>query len=45
MLSRGFHGEFRTVNRMRSRPADYLWLAVVLAAGGALILSERGVLW
>jgi cobalt/nickel transport system permease protein len=45
MLSRGFHGEFRTVNRMRSRPADYLWLAAVLAAGGMLILSERGVPW
>ncbi len=45
MLSRGFHGEFRTVNRMRSRPADYLWLVAVIAAVGALILSERRVLW
>jgi cobalt/nickel transport system permease protein len=45
MLSRGFHGEFRTVNRISSRPVDYLWLAAVLAAGGALIMSEKGVPW
>lgn len=42
MLSRGFHGEFRSVNRLRSRPVDLLWLLAVLAGGGALILFERG---
>ena len=43
MLSRGFQGEFRTINRIRSRTVDYLWLAAVLAAAGALVLSERGI--
>jgi cobalt/nickel transport system permease protein len=43
MLSRGFHGEFRSVNRLRSGPLDLLWLAAVLAGGGALILFERGL--
>jgi cobalt/nickel transport system permease protein len=42
MLSRGFHGEFRSVSRLRSRPVDLLWLLAVLAGGGALILFERG---
>jgi cobalt/nickel transport system permease protein len=42
MLSRGFHGEFRSVNRLRSGPLDLLWLLAVLAGGGALILFERG---
>lgn len=44
MLSRGFRGDLRTVNRFRSGPVDYLWLAAVLAAGGMLVLSERGML-
>lgn len=44
MLSRGFHGEFRAVNRFRSRPVDYIWLVTVLAVGGILIMSERGML-
>jgi cobalt/nickel transport system permease protein len=43
MLSRGFHGEFRSVNRLRSGPLDLLWLLAVLAGGGALILFERGL--
>jgi len=44
MLSRGFHGEFRTINRFRSKPRDYIWLATVLACGCILILFERGML-
>ncbi len=42
MLSRGFHGEFRSVNRLKSGPLDLLWLSAVLAGGVALILFERG---
>ena len=42
MLSRGFHGEFRSVNRLKSGPLDLLWLLAVLAGGGALIMFERG---
>jgi cobalt/nickel transport system permease protein len=44
MISRGFHGEFRAVSRFRSGPFDYLWLVTILAAGGILIMSERGML-
>ena len=44
MLSRGFHGEFRSVNRLRSGPVDLLWLTAVLVGGGALILFERGLI-
>ncbi len=44
MISRGFNGEFRAMNRFRSRPADYLWLVTVLAFSGILIMSERGIL-
>jgi cobalt/nickel transport system permease protein len=44
MLSRGFHGEFRAVDRFRSGPADYLWLTAVLAAGSAVMMFDRGVL-
>jgi energy-coupling factor transporter transmembrane protein EcfT len=44
MLSRGFHGEFRTVNRFQIAAVDYLWLMAVLAMGALLILSERGFL-
>lgn len=44
MVSRGFHGEFRTIDRFHSRPVDYLWLVTVLAVGCILIMAERGVL-
>jgi cobalt/nickel transport system permease protein len=44
MVSRGFHGEFRSVSRFRSGLGDYLWLMTVLAAGGILLMSERGML-
>lgn len=43
MLSRGFHGEFRSINRFHSRFADYLWLVSVLVVGGILVMSERGM--
>jgi cobalt/nickel transport system permease protein len=44
MLSRGFHGEFRTIDRFRSRPVDYLWLVTVLVISYILILFERDLL-
>ena len=44
MLSRGFHGEFPTINRYRSSVIDYLWLMVVLAGGIGLIIFERSLL-
>mgnify|MGYP001575597102 CR=1 FL=1 len=44
MLSRGFQGEFRSVNRFRSSLLDYIWLMTVLAVGGILIMFERGML-
>jgi cobalt/nickel transport system permease protein len=41
MLSRGFHGEFRSVGRFRIKFIDYLWLVTVICFGGILILFER----
>jgi cobalt/nickel transport system permease protein len=43
MLSRGFHGEFRTVSRLSVAAIDYLWLAAVLSIGAMVIASERGI--
>lgn len=45
MLSRGFHGEFRTLDRFQVSLRDVLWIVSVLATGGVLILSERGLLF
>jgi len=42
MLSRGFHGEYRSLNRSRVRAFDCVWLAAVLCFGGIVILFERG---
>lgn len=42
MLSRGFHGDFRTVGRFRAKLIDYMWLVTVICFGGILILFERG---
>jgi cobalt/nickel transport system permease protein len=42
MLSRGFHGEFRSLGRFHAMAADYVWLVTVLLFGGILILFERG---
>ncbi|HEY6012283.1 MAG TPA: cobalt ECF transporter T component CbiQ [Nitrospirota bacterium] len=44
MLSRGFHGEFRAINRFRIAGIDYLWLATVVCFGGILLMWERGLL-
>lgn len=41
MLSRGFHGEYRTMNRFRVRPVDYVWSATVIVGSGILLLLER----
>ncbi len=43
MLSRGFHGEFRTANRFQVAAIDYVWLTAVAVAGAMLILAERGM--
>lgn len=42
MLSRGFHGEFRSTDRFHAGSTDYIWLVTVLLFGGILILIERG---
>jgi len=44
MLSRGFHGEYRSVNRSSVKAFDYVWLAAVLCLGTLSILFERGAL-
>jgi cobalt/nickel transport system permease protein len=44
MLSRGFHGDFRTLGRFHISSVDVLWLGGVLTAGVALFLAERGLL-
>ena len=44
MLSRGFHGDYRSINRLSTRAIDYVWLVTVLCFGGILILLERGML-
>jgi cobalt/nickel transport system permease protein len=43
MISRGFHGEFRTVDRFRAAAADYLWLAGVGLGSVILVLADRGI--
>jgi cobalt/nickel transport system permease protein len=43
MLSRGFHGEFRSARSFRASALDYLWLVTVLAIGGILLVLERGI--
>jgi len=43
MLSRGFHGDFPSINRFHVAGADYFWLAIVLCFGGILFLLERGL--
>ena len=45
MLSRGFHGEYRTINRFRATLVDYLWLFTVSVAGCMLILLDKGGIW
>ncbi len=43
MLSRGFRGEYRALNRFRVSVADTAWILSLLVISGLLILSERGV--
>ena len=45
MLSRGFHGEFRTINRFHATLVDYLWLFAVSVAGCMLVLLDKGGIW
>lgn len=42
MLSRGFHGEYRSLGRFQAAATDYIWLVTVLLFGGILVLFERG---
>ncbi len=42
MLSRGFQGEFRTLDRLHLTAADTAWLAGALGTGILLFLLERG---
>lgn len=42
MLSRGFHGEFRTVNRFRIKVLDCAWMLTVSAIGVLLLFADRG---
>lgn len=43
MLSRGFRGEYRSLNRFNAKAIDYLWLATVISLSGMLVLLERGL--
>jgi cobalt/nickel transport system permease protein len=45
MLSRGFQGEYRSLNRSSAKAIDAVWLVTVLSLGGILVLFERGLLW
>ncbi len=45
MLSRGFQGEYRSLNRSSARAIDAVWLVTVLSLSGILLLFERGMLW
>jgi cobalt/nickel transport system permease protein len=42
MLSRGFHGEFRTISRFRATFVDYLWLSAISVAGCLLVMLDKG---
>jgi cobalt/nickel transport system permease protein len=45
MLSRGFQGEYRSLNRYTAKALDIFWLMTVLLASGILVLFERGLIW
>jgi cobalt/nickel transport system permease protein len=45
MLSRGFHGDFRTISRFRATLVDYLWLFAVSVASCVLVLLDKGGVW
>lgn len=44
MVSRGFHGEVRTMDRFRLGAPDILWTAAVVLLGCAGVAWERGML-
>ena len=44
MLSRGFHGEYRSLVRFHAAATDTIWLVTVLLFGGILVLFEKGFL-
>jgi cobalt/nickel transport system permease protein len=44
MLSRGFHGEFRSLRSFRATRVDYIWIVTVLVFSGILLLFEKGVI-
>jgi cobalt/nickel transport system permease protein len=43
MLSRGFRGEYRSLNRFNAKAIDYLWLVTVISLSGILVMFERGM--
>lgn len=45
MLSRGFQGEYRSLNRYSATLLDAVWLMYVLSLSGILVMIERGQLW
>ena len=45
MLSRGFQGEYRSLDRFSAQAVDAVWLVTVLSLSGILVLFERGLLW
>jgi cobalt/nickel transport system permease protein len=45
MLSRGFQGEYRVLDRSGAKAIDAVWLVTVLSLSGILVLFERGLLW
>lgn len=45
MLSRGFQGEFRSIDRFHVSGYDYGWMIFILAAGAVLLRLERGWIW
>ncbi len=43
MISRGYHGEVISVERLRATAIDYVWMVFVLAIGAVLVMAERGM--
>jgi cobalt/nickel transport system permease protein len=45
MLSRGFHGEYRSLGGSTATAIDAMWLVTVVSVSVLLVLFERGLLW
>ncbi len=43
MVSRGFQGEFRTLDRLHLNTADAVWIAATVGTGILLFLAEKGL--